>query len=71
MTMQKTDDYRGFNTQPPKGGWEVRQFDYRNQWSFNTQPPKGGWEQPLNQHGVKKCFNTQPPKGGWVGCKQP
>ena len=33
----------GFNTQPPKGGWETRLTPKPNKICFNTQPPKGGW----------------------------
>ena len=34
---------RGFNTQPPEGGWcLVIHFDQRER-CFNTQPPEGGW----------------------------
>ena len=33
----------GFNTQPPKGGWQNRHRSARILRCFNTQPPKGGW----------------------------
>ncbi len=35
--------HRGFNTQPPEGGWIGlrREVDFRD--GFNTQPPEGGW----------------------------
>ena len=35
---------RGFNSQPPEGGWPVR-TTRRNPWEgFNSQPPEGGWQ---------------------------
>ena len=35
---------KGFNTQPPEGGWQIRRN--RATWpsGFNTQPPEGGWQ---------------------------
>mgnify|MGYP003356449763 CR=1 FL=1 len=33
----------GFNTQPPKGGWNVVDTIQKLAFGFNTQPPKGGW----------------------------
>ena len=33
----------GFNTQPPEGGWAVRQHEILPFRRFNTQPPEGGW----------------------------
>ena len=35
--------YRGFNTQPPEGGWCCLCSRARWLLSFNTQPPEGGW----------------------------
>ena len=32
-----------FNTQPPEGGWLLRQADSNASVRFNTQPPEGGW----------------------------
>ena len=62
----ETSNHAGFNTQPPKGGWQwsvpAKSGGYTG---FNTQPPKGGWlgiRLPLIP---LVCFNTQPPKGGW------
>ena len=37
--------WRGFNTQPPKGGWDGRGGARLRSVGFNTQPPKGGWSQ--------------------------
>ena len=34
---------RGFNTQPPEGGWLSLNGFKSIQISFNTQPPEGGW----------------------------
>ena len=32
-----------FNTQPPKGGWDLTKEKAAADLGFNTQPPKGGW----------------------------
>ena len=34
---------KGFNTQPPEGGWSQRYIHFWVESSFNTQPPEGGW----------------------------
>ena len=34
---------RGFNTQPPEGGWFADLSRRSQNGSFNTQPPEGGW----------------------------
>ena len=34
---------RGFNTQPPEGGWTAIAKYIRHLLCFNTQPPEGGW----------------------------
>ena len=34
---------KGFNTQPPEGGWADTVDIYGHLRSFNTQPPEGGW----------------------------
>ena len=57
---------RGFNTQPPEGGWRKHKASLNNLKGFNTQPPEGGWSIAKTPHTTKKSFNTQPPKGGWV-----
>ena len=57
---------RGFNTQPPEGGWMSSRLRPVEQNSFNTQPPEGGWISHSPAKGVCPCFNTQPPEGGWV-----
>ena len=56
----------GFNTQPPKGGWQFLSTSLRNGQSFNTQPPKGGWKKREGKRCTLSGFNTQPPKGGWL-----
>ena len=35
--------WRGFNTQPPEGGWKFNGKTFQNLPCFNTQPPEGGW----------------------------
>ena len=35
--------HHGFNTQPPEGGWLLRQPRGIAGYRFNTQPPEGGW----------------------------
>ena len=42
----RTTEKRGrcsFNTQPPEGGWILREIHQSCLSSFNTQPPEGGW----------------------------
>ena len=34
---------RGFNTQPPEGGWDELHPRTAGMQGFNTQPPEGGW----------------------------
>ena len=64
------DLIRGFNTQPPEGGWELISSSGVVARSFNTQPPEGGWFTPGVFRQPVESFNTQPPEGGWVflGC---
>ncbi len=38
--------YKGFNTQPPEGGWIGCGQQYARLTGFNTQPPEGGWANP-------------------------
>ena len=58
---------RGFNTQPPEGGWSCNAPFSSNSGvrGFNTQPPEGGWTPPSPALPKPPCFNTQPPEGGW------
>ena len=48
---------RGFNTQPPEGGWFPSKCSGSDGCCFNTQPPEGGW--------VEKCL-----PGEWVSLFQ-
>ena len=43
MRADKIAHQRGFNTQPPEGGWSNACGTTKNYQSFNTQPPEGGW----------------------------
>ena len=36
-------DDGGFNSQPPEGGWWLKQLACVVRWCFNSQPPEGGW----------------------------
>ncbi len=57
---------RGFNTQPPEGGWNMVCNTNTNLNGFNTQPPEGGWRLKNSLVSTfRKSFNTQPPEGGW------
>ncbi len=58
---------RGFNTQPPEGGWTASAPAFRLSSSFNTQPPEGGWGKSSPTSIKASRFNTQPPEGGWIG----
>ena len=33
---------KGFNTQPPEGGWTASKTSWAIPCGFNTQPPEGG-----------------------------
>ena len=57
---------RGFNTQPPEGGWTMRGRFVGRVGGFNTQPPEGGWLVCFFQVHFNISFNTQPPEGGWL-----
>ena len=39
---------KGFNTQPPEGGWAETALIPVAYKSFNTQPPEGGWDTQSN-----------------------
>ena len=47
---------KGFNTQPPEGGWfhKLRHIQRRN--GFNTQPPEGGWVFRISPYITSKMF---------------
>ena len=68
MIKEFCDSYmKGFNTQPPEGGWVGVHAIIKWQSSFNTQPPEGGWfGLSWSDRAKHFCFNTQPPEGGWV-----
>ena len=34
---------KGFNSQPPEGGWMAAIFLLLQEYCFNSQPPEGGW----------------------------
>ena len=55
----------GFNTQPPEGGWDRKEYTVQIGACFNTQPPEGGWPPSPPSSMRPICFNTQPPEGGW------
>ena len=58
---------KGFNSQPPEGGWMPFRFITGLPPRFNSQPPEGGWTAYLLlQHIVYPRFNSQPPEGGWI-----
>ena len=40
---------RGFNTQPPEGGWMFPLALCLVGYGFNTQPPEGGWREKLQK----------------------
>ena len=54
-----------FNTQPPEGGWAMKNAGMAPTLGFNTQPPEGGWVWRTRRRLNWDCFNTQPPEGGW------
>ena len=48
-------DDGGFNSQPPEGGWWLKQLACVVRWCFNSQPPEGGWPR----------WRLQPCKRAW------
>ena len=57
---------KGFNTQPPEGGWPPLRPRQSPLCRFNTQPPEGGWARAPRAGAERRGFNTQPPEGGWT-----
>ena len=56
-----------FNTQPPEGGWAVKEvYDPNLDVSTRSRPKAAGPENARTQIRPEKRFNTQPPEGGWV-----
>ena len=53
---------RGFNTQPPEGGWFRLFYFLRDDKSFNTQPPEGGWPAFMQRHNVRAVSTHSRPK---------
>ena len=50
---------RGFNTQPPEGGWSAIWLVRITISSFNTQPPEGGWPNATPHKHSTAGFNTE------------
>ena len=48
-------DDGGFNSQPPEGGWWLKQLACVVRWCFNSQPPERGWPR----------WRLQPCKRAW------
>ena len=48
---------RGFNTQPPEGGWKAVRKNDRSGRRFNTQPPEGGWL-TARRYSTVHCVST-------------
>ena len=63
--MSDVARFRGFNTQPPEGGWISIAKEHYQIKRFNTQPPEGGWQLEYPVACISGGFNTQPPEGGW------
>ena len=49
---------RGFNTQPPEGGWRQSRQQACADYRFNTQPPEGGWVSSLNAFAISVIVST-------------
>ena len=54
--LRRQQNGRGFNTQPPEGGWKPPKRWRGKKISFNTQPPEGGWGIPKAQMNFLKEF---------------
>ena len=57
---------KGFNTQPPEGGWFDGGFGMglTSEVSTHSRPKAAGLGQ-MRADTKNRCFNTQPPEGGW------
>ena len=49
LHRQKNRPKKGFNTQPPEGGWASMNVSSLQDCCFNTQPPEGGWDESLRR----------------------
>ena len=56
---------KGFNTQPPEGGW-LKKIERQETIvvSTHSRPKAAGYLNATTTR-TKGCFNTQPPEGGW------
>ena len=58
---------KGFNTQPPEGGWTYGFITgYNYIVSTHSRPKAAGWWRLISETYLRR-FNTQPPEGGWSG----
>ena len=48
--------FRGFNTQPPEGGWLEYACSTTAGYCFNTQPPEGGWKATITKYSLAGAF---------------
>ena len=55
-----------FNTQPPEGGWGVKQEDISYTYVSTHSRLKAAGQPIISINFAIKSFNTQPPEGGWV-----
>ena len=60
----------GFNTQPPEGGWTLRQrLRHGGGNRFNTQPPEGGWFRlAVDAIGGVVSTHSRPKAAGFFSC---
>ena len=59
---------KGFNTQPPEGGWYFNiDFSFKRQWFQHTAARRRLAAETRQEIPKTPSFNTQPPEGGWAG----
>ena len=67
VCKQTLNNKKGFNTQPPEGGWTYGFITgYNYIVSTHSRPKAAGWWRLISETYLRR-FNTQPPEGGWSG----
>ena len=67
-TLSKIQTFtKGFNTQPPEGGWVLDLPEDAGKLSVSTHSrPKAAGDRISATTDSSSGFNTQPPEGGWA-----
>ena len=66
MADMTRDEFWGFNTQPPEGGWFFSSITTPQDIVSTRSRPKAAGAEGRFAHPLRFGFNTQPPEGGWT-----